>query len=227
MYTGTMKLFESSRNYLDFLDTWFAELPSLELVSLEPNDTALACVDVIEGFHRVGPLASPRVADIIPHVTSLVTRLDDAGVSHDAIVFIQDAHPEDAQEFEAYPPHCLIGSEEAAAVTELQALPNWQHYQHVTKNAIASHTSPAFNVWLEQCSASTIIAIGDVTDLCLYTLALHMQVRNLAAGLKQRIIVPANCVDTWDAPDHPADLYHMLFLHQMQRNGIEVVKSIS
>lgn len=221
-----MKLLESSREYLEFLDTWFAELPSLELASLSPNDTALACVDVIEGFHRIGPLASPRVAKIIPHVTSLVTDLDDAGVAHDNIIFIQDAHPEDAQEFAAYPPHCLIGSEEAAAVAELQALPNWSKYQHVSKNAIASHTSQDFNDWLEQCPASTIIAIGDVTDLCLYTLALHMQVRNLAAGLQQRIIVPANCVDTWDAPDHPADLYHMLFLHQMQRNGIEVVKSI-
>lgn len=222
-----MNLHESSHDYLSLLSNWFDALEPLELSSLDPQQTALACVDVIEGFHRIGPLASPRVSQIIPRVVDTVSALDTAGVPHDNIIFIQDAHPENAQEFDAYPPHCLMGSDEAEAVHELKALANWSSYQHVQKNAIASHTSQGFNDWLEQCPASTIIAMGDVTDLCLYTLALHLQVRNLAEGRKQRIIVPADCVDTWDAPDHPADLYHVLFLHQMARNGIEVVKAIA
>ena len=71
-----------------------------------------------------------------------------------------------------------------------------------------------------------MIAVGDVTDLCLYTLALHLQVRTLARGLGQRIIVPENCAQTWDAPDHPGDLYHLLFLHQLARNGVEVVRAL-
>ena len=213
-----------ANDYADLLTDWLDELPELALAELEPNDTALVSVDVIEGFHRQGALASPRVEAIIPSIVELVRRLANHGVPHENIAFVQDAHPQDAQEFEAYPEHCVKGTEEAEAVIELKELPHWSDYQHFEKNSIASHTSEGFNRWLDALQVKNIIAVGDVTDLCLYTLALHMQVRNLAGGLKQRIIVPESCVQTWDAPDHPGDLYHALFLHQLSRNGVEVVK---
>ena len=213
-------------NYADLLDTFLADLPELALAELEPDQTALASVDVIEGFHRKGALASPRVEAIIPSVVELVRRLSNHGVPHGNVAFVQDAHPQDAQEFGAYPEHCVKGTEEAEAVAELKELPHWSDYQHFEKNSIASHTSEGFNTWLDSLRVKNIIAVGDVTDLCLYTLALHMQVRNLANGLKQRIIVPESCVQTWDAPDHPGDLYHAMFLHQLARNGVEVVKVI-
>ena len=216
----------SSSEYLDFLDKWLDELPEIIASNLVPQEVAFVSVDVIEGFHRVGPLASPRVAEIIPHIVTLVEKLSSLGVSEEHIMFIQDCHPKDAQEFEAYPPHCLEGSEEAEAVKELKRLPRWKSYQQSYKNSVACHTSKAFNKWLDKLEVTTIIAVGDVTDICLYMLAMHLQVRNLEGGLKQRIIVPANCVQTWNAPDHPGDLYHLLFLHHMSRNGIEVVNSI-
>ncbi len=214
-------------DYADLLNTFLADLPELALAELEPDQTALASVDVIEGFHRKGALASPRVEAIIPSVVELVRRLSNHSVPHGNVAFIQDAHPQDAQEFSAYPEHCVKGTEEAEAVAELKELPHWGDYQHFEKNSIASHTSEGFDTWLGSLQVENIIAVGDVTDLCLYTLALHMQVRNLANGLKQRIIVPESCVQTWDAPDHPGDLYHALFLHQLARNGVEVVKVIA
>ena len=221
-----INLTNSSSEYLDFLSKWLNDLPKISASSLDPKETALISVDVIEGFHRVGPLASPRVAEIIPNVVALVEKLSALGVPLEHLMFVQDCHPKDAQEFEAYPPHCLEGSEEAQAVKELKRLPQWENYQHSYKNSVACHTSEGFNEWLDKLEASTIISIGDVTDICLYMLAMHLQVRNLAKGLKQRILVPENCVQTWDAPDHPGDLYHLLFLHHMARNGIEVVKAV-
>ena len=218
---------KQATDYAEFLETWLSDLPELALAELEPNDTALASVDVIEGFHRQGALASPRVEAIIPSVVELVRRLSNHGVPHSNVAFVQDAHPEDAQEFDAYPEHCVKGTPEADAVAELQELPHWSDYGHFEKNSIASHTSEGFNEWLGSLNVKNIIAVGDVTDLCLYTLALHMQVRNLAGGLRQRIIVPESCVQTWDAPEHPGDLYHALFLHQLARNGVEVVKVIA
>ena len=214
-------------DYADLLNTFLGDLPELALAELEPQNTALASVDVIEGFHRKGALASPRVEAIIPSIVELVRRLANHGVPPSNVAFVQDAHPQDAQEFDAYPEHCVKGTEEAEAVAELKELPHWSDYQHFEKNSIASHTSEGFNRWLSALQVENIIAVGDVTDLCLYTLALHMQVRNLAGGLRQRIIVPESCVQTWDAPDHPGDLYHAMFLHQLARNGAEVVKVIA
>ncbi|ADI13330.1 cysteine hydrolase family protein [Truepera radiovictrix] len=212
--------------HAELLSAWYSALPELELATLDPKTTALVSVDVLEGFTRLGALASPRVTAIIPHVTELLTRLDALGVPHEHVAIIQDAHPEDAEEFNAYPPHCVVGTPEAEAVRELRALPNWGSYRHFQKNSIASHTSEPFVAWLEGLAVDTIIAVGDVTDLCLYTLALHLQVRTLARGLGQRVVVPERCTQTWDAPDHPGDLYHLLFLHQLARNGVEVVRAL-
>lgn len=217
---------EQATAHADRLLDWYEALPDLALGTLEPARTALVSVDVIEGFTRTGALASPRVTAIIPSIVSLLGRLADVGVPAPQIAFVQDAHPEDAQEFSAYPPHCVRGTEEAEAVAEFRALPHWAEYRHFEKNSIASHTSEGFNAWLEGQQLDTIIAVGDVTDLCLYTLALHLQVRNLAGGLGQRVIVPERCVQTWDAPDHPGDLYHLLFLYQLARNGVEVVRGL-
>lgn len=219
-------LLDQAQAHARLLFDWYQALPELNLSDLEASDTAFACVDVIEGFTRTGALASPRVAAIISEIVALTRQLEQKGVPAAHMAFIQDAHPEDAQEFTAYPPHCIKGTLEAEAPAEFKALGNWQQYQHFEKNSIASHTSPEFLAWLEPLAAKNIIAVGDVTDLCLYTLALHLQVRNLARGLKQRIIVPETCAQTWDAPDHPGDLYHLLYLYQLARNGVEVVKSI-
>jgi nicotinamidase-related amidase len=212
--------------HADLLNDWLGALPDLDVSGLEPARTALVSVDVIEGFTRQGALASPRVTAIIPNFVALLTRLSEVGVPAAQIAFVQDAHSEGAQEFTAYPPHCVVGTPEAEAVRELQALPDWERYRHFQKNSIASHTSEAFTAWLGEQEADTLIAVGDVTDLCLYTLAIHLQTRNLALGLGQRVIVPETCAQTWDAPDHPGDLYHLLFLHQLARNGVEVVRAL-
>ena len=211
--------------HAELLSRWYSDLPDLELGTLEPARTAVVSVDVIEGFTRQGALSSPRVTAIIPNVVSLLERLSELGVPNTQVAFVQDAHPENAEEFGAYPPHCVAGTEEAEAVRELQALPSWPEYRHFQKNSIASHTSEGFNTWLSAQEVDTVIAVGDVTDLCLFTLALHLQTRTLALGLGQRIIVPESCAQTWDAPDHPGDLYHLLFLHQLARNGVEVVRA--
>lgn len=210
-----------------FLESWLNDLPALELKGLEPERTAVASVDMIEGFCRRGALASPRVAAVIPAVAEMVRRLSEWGVPDANIAFIQDSHPEDAQEFAAYPPHCIKGTEEAEAVEELRRLPHWESYRHFEKNSIASHTSEGFKGWLDGLEVSTIVTVGVVTDLCLYTLALHLQTHNLAAGLGRRVVVPETCTQTWDAPGHPGGLYHALFLHQLARNGVEVVKAIT
>jgi nicotinamidase-related amidase len=221
-----MNLQTTSQQHLTDLETWLASLEALQLQTLKPSETAVLSVDVIEGFCRVGALASPRVEAIIPNVVSLIQNAEARGI-HD-IAFIQDSHPENAEEFGAYPPHCVKGTLEARAASELEALANWNTYAHFEKNSISSLESTSLVAWLEERpQLKNLICVGDVTDLCLYSLAIGVKLRSLAQGLGQRVIVPENCVQTWDSPDHPGDLYHAMFLFQLKRNGVEIVKAIS
>ncbi len=221
-----MNLTTTSQQHLTDLESWLHNLETLKLETLDPQQTAVLSVDVIEGFCRVGVLASPRVEAIIPSVVKLIQAAEARGISD--IAFIQDAHPEDAEEFGAYPPHCIKGTPEADAASELEALPNWKNYAHFEKNSISSLESTKLVAWLEERpQIKNIICVGDVTDLCLYSLAIGVKLRSLAQGLGQRIIVPENCVQTWDSPDHPGDLYHAMFLFQLKRNGVEIVSNIA
>lgn len=219
-----MNLQTTSQQHLTDLETWLSTLSTLKLETLDPQHTAVLSVDVIEGFCRVGVLASQRVEAIIPNVVNLIQNFEARGVRD--IVFIQDSHPENAEEFGAFPPHCVTGSFEARAATELEALPNWDSYTHFEKNSISSLESTKLVAWLEERPyLQNLICVGDVTDLCLYSLAIGVKLRSLAQGLGQRVIVPENCVQTWDSPDHPGDLYHAMFLFQLKRNGVEIVRS--
>ncbi|MEW6420685.1 MAG: isochorismatase family protein [Deinococcota bacterium] len=220
-----MTLQEQARQQADLLQAWMNELPELPL-STRPDRVAVVCVDLIEGFTREGPLASPRVAEIIPRVVGLLRRLFGWGVPAENVVLVQDSHPRDAKEFRAYPPHCIAGTAEAEAVAELRALPEFSRFHHFQKNSIASHTSPAFQAWLSQADFDLVVALGDVTDLCLYTLALHLVTYGMANEKDWTVVVPEGCVQTWDAPGHPGDLYHALFLHQLERNGVQVVRAL-
>ena len=222
-----MTLQQQAAQQADLLQRWMEDLPTLTLPA-PPERVAVVCVDLIEGFTRQGPLASPRVAAIIPRVTDLIRSLLDAGVPADHVVLVQDSHPEDAREFAAYPPHCVAGTPEAEAVAEVQALPEFARFRHFRKNSIASHTSPEFRAWLEERGADfdVVVAVGDVTDLCLYTLALHLVTDGMARQLERTVVVPEPCAQTWDAPGHPGDLYHALFLHQLERNGVRVVSGV-
>ncbi|TDE86373.1 cysteine hydrolase family protein [Deinococcus sp. S9] len=221
-----MTLQEQARQQADLLQAWMSALPEWVLTT-RPDRVAVVCVDLVEGFTREGPLASPRVAEIIPRIVQLLRRLLDWGVPAENVVLVQDSHPLDAKEFQAYPPHCVAGTAEAQAVAELRALPEFARFQHFQKNSIASHTSPAFQAWLAQAEFDVVIALGDVTDLCLYTLALHLVTFGMANQQDWTVVVPEECVQTWDAPDHPGDLYHALFLHQLARNGVRVVRALS
>ena len=158
-----------------------------------------------------------------------------AGVPH--LVLPHDAHDLAAAEFADFPPHCMRGTSESHIVPELMALPFASLYTLVPKNSIHSGVGTKLNAWLdEHADVTHRVVVGDCTDLCTYQLAMHLKVRANASNRADPVIVPADCVDTYDIPvdvaraegipAHPADLFHSVFLYSMAMNGIRVVSSI-
>ncbi len=222
-----------SQDFLNFLDHWMDTLPELSLQNAlgSPDQTALISVDVIQGFCTSGPLASPRVAAIVAPIVRLFEAAWARGLRN--ILLFQDTHEPDAVEFGSWPPHCVRGTAEAEPVAAFQRLPFFDQLPQYPKNSIASGLNTGLNEWIAAHPAvDTFIVVGDCTDLCTYQLAMHLRLDANARQLQRRVIVPAECVDTYDREvavaveqgglPHDADLLHAVFLYHMALNGVEV-----
>lgn len=230
-----------SAEFLDYLDTWAEALPSVTLESLiaeahGPEHIAVFCVDVINGFCTEGPLHSERVQGIVAPIVKLFTAAHAAGIRH--FVLPHDAHDPNATEFASYPPHCIRGTSESQIVPELATLPFASEYVLMTKNSVHSALGTELVPWLDAHPEITHrIVVGDCTDICTFQLALFLQMRANAANQPYPVIVPVDCVDTYDIPvgvakqagipAHPGPLFHSVFLYSMERNGVRVVRSLA
>ncbi|MEA3327312.1 MAG: isochorismatase family protein [Chloroflexota bacterium] len=232
-----MSLAERSTRYLDYLEDWLDALPVLllERAIPDPERTAIISVDVINAFLYEGPLSSPRVAAIDKPITHLMMAAWNLGM-HD-ILLLQDAHQEDSLEFDAFGAHALKGTPGAEAIDKIKTLPFYNRVETIYKDSISLAFNNTFRDWLDQREyLKTLIVIGDVTDLCVYHLATYLRFSANAYHKNWRIILPANCVQTWHlsvegaeqipAMPHHGDLLHAIFLHHIAINGIEVVKEI-
>lgn len=235
--TGS-RFVEESVPFLQYLEQWMENLPALALrqAALDPEKTAIISVDVIKGFCSEGPLASPRVNTIVEPITHLFERAWEYGVRK--IVLTQDTHEPEAVEFAHFGAHCVRGTSEAETVDAFKALPFFDQMVIFEKNSISSGLNTGLNAWVsDHPDVDTFIVVGDCTDLCTYQLAMHLRLEANARQLRRRVILPVDCVNTYDVPlqtaqelgimPHPGDFLHAVFLYHMQLNGIEVISKIA
>jgi nicotinamidase-related amidase len=230
---------EQSKEFLSALVSWQRGLPTLAWSDLgteaQQNRVALFSLDMTYGFCHEGALASPHVKGIIPAVVAAFEGAYAIGVRN--FVLPQDCHTPDALEFAAYPPHCQVGTSEADTVPELRNLPFARLFEVMPKNSLSSFFGTGLHEWLNaHRDLSTVVVVGNCTDLCVYLLALDLKLCANAHTWKVRVIVPENAVQTYDMPvetanalgtlPHNAVFMHLLFLYHMQLNGVEVVKEV-
>ena len=224
--------------FLDYLDGWLADLPVLPLQQAvpAPDRAAILSVDVINGFCYEGPLSSPRGAGIVEPIAKLFEQAWNYGVRH--ILLSQDTHEPEAVEFGQWPQHCVRGTSEAETVDAFKALPFFDQMVIQEKNSIHAGINTSLNQWIAaHPEIDTFIVVGDCTDLCTYQLAMHLRLDANARQIERRVIVPENCVQTYDLPvetalqvgavPHPGDLMHAVFLYYMALNGVEIISHIS
>jgi nicotinamidase-related amidase len=234
-----MKVFGGDyEKYFVDLENWLNDLPVCRLdgIAVNPEETAILVVDMTDGFCTRGALASPRMRHIVEPITSLMRSAWEKGVRN--IVLVNDNHAGDAVEFGSYPPHCIVGTPEATPIQEIRSLPFYDQLVVVKKNSISSDLNTKLNKTLAKSGKlKNFIVVGDCTDICVYLMAITLRADVNARQIKdRRVIVPADCVETYDMPleaakktggvPHPADLLHAIFLQHMRLNGIEVVGKV-
>jgi nicotinamidase-related amidase len=231
-----------NKSFLCWLVDWYNSRPALRLPEVVSeaggaHRVAVMAVDVTCGFCSTGPLSSERVGRIAEPISELFQQAYSLGVRH--FVLPQDAHSEDAVEFESFPPHCVRGTGESETVPELRDLPFSELFHVIRKDSISSAIGTELDRWLSgHPHVRTFLIVGDCTDLCVYQLAMHLRLRANALNIRDvRVVVPISGVETFDIPvdtaqelgsmPHPGDLLHLVFLYHMAENGVKVVAGVS
>jgi nicotinamidase-related amidase len=239
--TDEGRLGQQSAAFLDWLDGWYAGLPSASLQDVivrvgGPERVAIVVVDLLIGFCSEGPLSSPRVGALGPPAARFLSQARTAGLRN--VLLATDAHPADSPEFAAFPPHCIRGTREADLIPELTTLPFISEAVTIPKGSINVGQEKRLEEWqAAHPEVRSWIVVGDCTDLCVYQAAMHFRLQANARGQDAAVWVPADLVDTYDLPvrdaqaigalPHDAELMHRMFLYHMALNGISVVRTIS
>lgn len=216
-----LNLIKSSETSLTKMVNLLNESPSVCLSSLDPNQTALIIVDMVNGFVKMGPMSSPRIQTIIDPICDLLKRANDSQID---VVAFADCHQMDSIEFNSYPAHCIKGEVESEIIDEIkQAGP----YHLIEKSSTNGFLEPAFHQWLENHPLiNQFIIVGDCTDICVEQFAITLKTYFITQNKISRIIVPMNSVETYDYDVHAADFMNVIALYKMMMNGIEIVTRI-
>lgn len=190
-------------------------LGPLPFDNYESNRTVFVMVDIVNGFINEGAMAAPNIKGIIPPVCELLKRCNEKGIP--SIAFA-DCHSEGCAEFKDFPIHCLKGSSESEIVDEIKKIGG---YTIIPKNSTNGFHEEAFKKFLsEHGTADTFIVTGDCTDICVMQFCLSLKTYFTGNNRECRIVIPLNCVDTYDAPGHNSSFENLAAVKVMITNGI-------
>ncbi len=178
--------------------------------------TLVLAIDAVKGFCDIGNMQNPRMKKIIPNIEDLMERVQK---NRDGdIIFVCDNHQEDDPEFKRFPKHCILDTEEVEVVPQLRRFLMADKKNYVPKTKFNALSGNHLKESLAKIKPDRIITVGVCTDICiLYTVAALRE-------LGYEVIVPTDCVETFDAPDHNAeDVNNSILKHMADILGAEII----
>ena len=155
-------------------------------------------IDMVIGFMEAGRnlYCGDDARKIIPHIRALIEFEKASGSD---IIFIVDTHEPDDLEFEMFPVHCVRGSEECEIIPELA------NYANVTmpKRRYSAFYDTNLSEQLCELNPENIIICGVCTDICI------MHTVSDARNRDYSVIIPTNCIASFDQEAHRYALQHM------------------
>lgn len=161
---------------------------------------AVIVVDMLRGFLESGyPL---DCGDTARAIVPAVRRRIEAEMARGAtILWVADNHAPDDTEFAIFPPHCIRGTAESAIIPALTDLVDPANL--LPKTRYSGFYGTDLDARLARFRPDIITIVGVCTDICvLHTVA-------DARNRDYTVVVPADCVATFDPDAHLFALDHM------------------
>ncbi|KAI4387168.1 hypothetical protein MLD38_005018 [Melastoma candidum] len=218
------------------------------LLLSEDVTTGLVLVDLVNGFCTVGSgnLAPQQPDQQIEEMVGESVRLAKlfCGKKWPIFAFL-DTHRPDVPEH-PYPPHCIVGTEEANLVPALEWLEKEPCVTIRRKDCIDGFVgsfdkdgSNVFVDWIHANQIKTLLVLGICTDICVLDFVsstLSARNRGILVPLEEVIVYSKGCA-TFDLPvhvaksskeliAHPQDLLHHVGLYIARARGAKIASEV-
>lgn len=224
LFNSKEKLLERGAAALSDIYDEFTTLETLRLDSFNPTETVLIAIDIVNGFLKAGAMADTSIAGIVPHIKEMMTACCELKIP---ILAFADGHNDNAVEFEAFPKHCVKGSDEANLIDELAEFTRYDAFSLFEKNSTNGYQEEAFSAYIaDHPQLKNFIVVGDCTDICILQFCQTLKADFNRRNKQCTVILPLTAVETYNAEGHDADFMNVVALKLMQNTGIKLVKGL-
>lgn len=224
LFNSKEKFLENGVKSLAEMYDEFSALNTISLSSLNPEETVLIVIDVINGFLKEGAMADTCIATIVTYIEEIMGVCRKLRIP---IAAFADSHIEEAEEFEYFPPHCIKGSYEAKLIDELSEFGKYDRFVIFEKNSTNGYLEEEFQKSIEtHPNLKTCIVVGDCTDICVLQFCQTLKADFNRLNKACEVIVPLSAVETYNSAGHDSDFMNFISLKLMQNMGITLVKGI-
>ena len=179
----------------------------------------LLIIDMVNGFVKEGALADSYINTITPNIINLIKEFKENDFE---IISMQEVHTKESKEFENFPPHCILGTEEAELIDELK--PYEKEMRLIRKNSTSGFVNKEFLEYFEKNKneIEEVVLTGCCTDICILNFAIPLKTYINEYNLPIKVTVYKNTVETYNTPTHEREEYNKIAFKIMEQNGIEI-----
>jgi len=193
-----------------------------ELPKLENIKEAIYIIDMNNGFCEKGNLACPDIKEIVPNIKKLTKNIYD---NNGGVFFVNDKHTNYSVEFLRYPEHCNTNYESDIIKEFTEEMTMAKGFYE--KNSTCAMFAPLLMLDLEIMEKLEKVYItGCCTDICIINFAIPLRNFFDEHNRKIDIIVPQNCVSTFEAEGHNKETVSQASFNIMRNNGIDCPEEI-
>lgn len=203
-------------------DLNFIKLNNVEEFCID-NKSVLFIIDMNNGFAKSGPLSSKRVEKLIP---SIVEDVEIFNSFNNPTIAFTDSHKKECLEFKSYPIHCLENSYESEIVDEIKQFNDIMIIKKSSTNAFLEEETKKYIDSFVRDGYKNFVLCGCITEVCVKQFAQTLKAYLNVINKDINVIVPINSVDTYDSPEHNADIINLFSFYEMNSCGIKIVKNI-
>ncbi len=161
---------------------------------------AVIVVDMLRGFLEPGcPLDCGDAARAI--IPAVRRKIEEEMARGATVLWVADNHAPDDKEFAIFPPHCIRGTAESEIIPALADLVDPANL--LPKTRYSGFFGTDLDARLARLRPDVVTVVGVCTDICVMHTVADARNRDYA------VVVPADCVATFDPDAHRFALDHM------------------